>query len=55
MLFSKYAPVIGAFSAATQASPASLASKDKSLVSRAPALTSFNLGKTYNQATLFNG
>ncbi|CAK7272413.1 hypothetical protein SEPCBS119000_005111 [Sporothrix epigloea] len=55
MFFTKYAPVLGALIASTQASPAPLMASDKSLVSRAPATSSFDLGKTYAHATLFDG
>lgn len=56
MLFSKYVPVLGALFAGAQASPAPISPvSPKALTSRSPASTSFDLAKTYNQATLFSG
>ncbi|KAL1898225.1 hypothetical protein Sste5346_003631 [Sporothrix stenoceras] len=56
MLFSKYVPVLGALFAGAQASPAPISpASPKALTSRSPSSTSFDLSKTYNQATLFSG
>ncbi|ERT01140.1 uncharacterized protein SPSK_07285 [Sporothrix schenckii 1099-18] len=55
MFFSKYVPVLGALVAGVQASPAPITPVGNSLVSRSPSKTSFDLSKSYNQATLFSG
>ena len=56
MLFSKYVPVFGALFAGAQASPAPISPvSPKALTSRSPSSTSFDLAKTYNQATLYSG
>ncbi|KIH92591.1 hypothetical protein SPBR_02558 [Sporothrix brasiliensis 5110] len=55
MFFSKYVPVLGALVAGVQASPAPITPVGNSLVSRSPSKTSFDLSKSYDQATLFSG
>lgn len=56
MLFSKYVPVLGALFAGAQASPAPIvAANNKALASRSTSSKSFNVAKSYNQDTLFDG